>query len=85
MKPEEIIELFNRDRPMEKNLPDDRTLAGFNLLLPYMKGRVIQGADHDVVYGPSIYDLESVPEAVLETLATWNFFLQDNECLASYV
>jgi hypothetical protein len=72
-----------KEEPVDLHSEGDENLMGFNLLAKYFpKGRVIEGADHDVIYSKGVDDIveAGITEEDAIMLRNLGFILSDDEC-----
>lgn len=85
---EDFEELFN-DESIETERSSTDDLDGLNLMAKYFPGKgIIGGADHDMIYGPTVNDLieaDITKDDVIQ-LVKWNWLLsEDSDYLYHYV
>lgn len=54
MTNERIIEIMKNTESELYKIDGDKSLMGLQILSKYTEKRVLQGADHDIIYGPDI-------------------------------
>lgn len=75
---EHIEKIFDEDSDIESEWKGDNAFQGLQILAKYMnplEKDLICGADHDVIYGPNVYDLiaNGMTEEDVEKLAKLNW------------
>ena len=89
---ERLDEILDDDNDSKIVLSDDvdtkyETVKLLRKRIPYdVCGRIIGGADHDIVYLPDVDEvLEYLSEDEVEMLNAYGVFVHDGDCLAMFV
>jgi 3-deoxy-D-arabino-heptulosonate 7-phosphate (DAHP) synthase len=77
MTKEKIIEIMENTESELFEIDGDNILMGLQILSNYTDGRVLQGADHDIIYGPDIDECieNGITEEDVTQLAKLNWIL----------
>ena len=86
MTEEKFLEIMDDEDGFDSSIEGDCNLAGFQIMAKYVD-KVIEGADHDIVYGPDLNDLidNGITEEEVQKLRALGFHVEDECYLATYV
>ncbi len=84
---ERFLELMEEDTADIKNIPDN-AMEGLLVIQRYMPDKcILQGAQHDIIYGPNIDDLieAGIIEDDVKYLRRMNWHVEDDTYLSCFV
>ena len=87
MNEKRFLEIMDEDLfDHRNNIKEDQNLLGFQIMAKYTD-KVIEGADHDIIYGPDIDVLieNGITEDEVRKLNELGFHIYDESYLATYV
>jgi len=91
MTKEQFLEILETETEHEKDYkptkPCDEALRGLNVMAKYIKGNVIMGADHDVIYSVEVQVLvdAGITEEDVVTIRNSMWWSEDGDYLQHFV
>lgn len=88
MTVEEVYEIMENDCEITyDDLADDEVLEGLKILEKYIDSRVIQGADHDIIYSEDIDVLiqNGLSKEDVIQLSRLGWHIDEGDCFAHFV
>ncbi len=86
MTTEDFIEIFENTDSDLSSVEGDNTFMGLQIMSKYVNN-LVQGADHDIIYGPDIDELieAGITEDEVKQLRILNWMINDGSYLATFV
>ena len=83
---DEFIEIFDDEEisgSLLSGLDGDNAMIGLNLIAKYIKGRVLQSAEHDVIYSATVEELveAGITKDDAEYLSRINWAIEDGSLI----
>jgi hypothetical protein len=83
----EFLNIFEEVDPMLSKIKGDNAMLGLLIISKYIKGRIIQGAGHDILYSVNIEEIikAGITQEDVKNLADLNWHCEEDEYLACFV